>query len=224
MSSGISIEPSDLVDRIGEDGKDGKTFIVQLRKKSTGSCHDAEYTLKPRTKVAVKTFKPKKSTNMILKESKLQQSAFLVGVSPQVYGVDLEQKYICMQLLDSLPANTYRNNHLPESLQHMLCALMVRLDSIQVLHGDMNPLNVMLSKDGRPYLIDFGFAKKITAKVTREFGTHPNITVSLRGLSMGFSRHKVSVPIIDACVDSANAGNNLDHWIQEGERFLSEFN
>ena len=223
MSSGISIGSDELVHRIGEDGKDGKTFVVQLKKRESGNCLSAKYTLKARTKIAVKTFKQTKSINMITKESKFQQQAFLAGVSPQIYGVQLAEKYLCMQLLDSLPANTYKNNTLPDSLQYMICALMVRLDNIEVLHGDMNPLNVMLSKNGRPYLIDFGFAKSITRKITRDFGAHPNITVSLRGLSMGFSRHKVSVPIIDDCVQAAGNQLSLDDWIQKGERFLSQF-
>lgn len=224
MSCGLSIDPSLLVERIGEDGKDGKTFVVALPNKSEGKLADVVYKLKRGTKVAVKKFKTKKSIKMIQKEADFQQKAFLVSTSPQVYGIDLVQKCIYMKLLQTLPANTHQNESLPESLQYMICALMNRLDSILVLHGDMNALNVMLDAEGRPYLIDFGFAKRISAKVTREFGIHPNITVSLRGLSMGFSRHKVSVPIIDACVKAANANEELSFWFQEGERCLARFN
>ena len=71
-----------------------------------------------------------------------------------------------MHCLDTLWP-TYKDNEMPEPLQYMLCALMGRLDEAKVMQGDMNALNVMLDERERPYIIDYGFAKKITKAVKK---------------------------------------------------------
>ena len=63
-----------------------------------------------------------KSPNKIQKEAALQQKCALAGVSPLVYDVDTEHKQIVMQMMASLPAETYKNSPLPEVLQYQLCA------------------------------------------------------------------------------------------------------
>ena len=61
--------------------------------------------------------------------------------SPNILGVHLKEKYIVMQALHSLPAETYRNQDMPETLQYMVCALMARTDKAGIMHGDMNALS-----------------------------------------------------------------------------------
>ena len=72
------------------------------------------------------------------------------------------------------------------------------------------------------YMIDFGFAKKITKTVVKKHGEHPNFTVSLWGLANGFKRHKVSVPILNECVAAAKNNEDLSEWIARGEELMTE--
>jgi len=145
-------------EQLGEDGKDGKTYLVTLKKAHSGE----KYNLKKNTNIAIKTFKPKKSIAKIKKEIEFQNKAAQAGVSIPVYDANMIEKYIAMPVLHSLPAKVY--HQLPEEIEYQLCALMVRLDDINILHGDMNALNVMTDTNERVYMIDFGFAKSITKK------------------------------------------------------------
>ena len=63
-----------------------------------------------------------------MKEAQHQQACALTGASPPVLGVSLDEKYIVMHQLVSLPVDTYREAVLPDDLQYMICALMVRMD------------------------------------------------------------------------------------------------
>ena len=221
MSSGlISLVTSEISngDQLGDDGKDGKTYLVKLKTAVKGNYGSQPFSLRKNTEIAVKTFKPKKSTNKIQKEASYQAEAAAAGISPIIYGVNLEERYIAMQKLTSLPAKDYQGQELPEQLQYQLCALMVRLDSIGILHGDMNALNVMLDAKGRPYMIDFGFAKKITPSVTRKHGKHPNIVVSLWGLIRGFQRYKITSSIMNDCVEACKNGEDISHWTPEATK------
>lgn len=225
MSSGLShLNLADLVqnEQLGEDGKDGKTYLVNIGPKYSGQYAGHPINLRARTKVAVKTFKTKKSVAKILKEAEYQTICSEAGISPEIYGVSVEDKYIVMRKLESLPAKDYHQDVMPDDLQYMICALMSRLDDVSILHGDMNALNVMLDSNGRPYMIDFGFAKKITKTVVKKHGEHPNFTVSLWGLANGFKRHKVSVPILNECVAAAKNNEDLSEWIARGEELMTE--
>jgi predicted Ser/Thr protein kinase len=223
MSSGLSyLRRSDLLqnEQLGEDGKDGKTYLINIGPKYSGEYAGNKITLRAQTKVAVKTFKPKKSVAKILKEAEYQTICSKADISPEIYGISVEEKYIVMRKLESLPAKDYHQDRLPDDVQYMMCALMARLDDVSILHGDMNALNVMLDSNGRPYMIDFGFAKKISKTVVKKHGEHPNFTVSLWGLANGFKRHKVSVPILNECVTTAKNGGDLSPWIAQGEELL----
>ena len=203
-------------EQLGEDGKDGKTYLVTLKKAYSGE----KYKLKRNTRIAIKTFKPKKSIAKIKKEIEFQNKAAKAGVSIPVYDANMTEKYIAMPVLHSLPAKVYHK--LPEEIEYQLCALMVRLDNINVLHGDMNALNVMTDTNGRVYMIDFGFAKSITKTIRSKHGQQPNIAVSLWGLSRGFQRHKVQCPIINACLNAYKKGEDISTYIEHGESYLNQ--
>lgn len=200
--------------QLGLDGKEGKTYQAKTSKRFKGDMLGLDVSVRKGSTVAVKTFKPKKSTAKIMREAVFQQACAQTGASPQVLGVNLEEKYIVMRKLDSLPVDTYRDKALPDELQYKLCALMGRLDTAGVLHSDMNPRNVMLDKKGRPWIIDFGFGKKIDNKVRKKHGDSPNIAVTLWGLVRGFERSKVGCQIMRDCVD-----NPLE-YIEHGEQLL----
>jgi len=223
MSDGLlNFVSADLAannDQLGQDGKDGKTYLVTLSKAYSGNYSGMPVRLKKGHRIAVKTFKPQKSVNKIRKEAEYQH--ICVGISPAIYGVHYEEKYIAMAALDSLPAKEYKNKQLPDDLQYMMCALMGRLDDVNVLHGDMNALNVMVS-DGRPYMIDFGFAKKITGAVVKKHGAHPNFTVSLWGLVRSFSRYKVGCAIMEACMETNKVGGDISNFVSIGEKCLTQ--
>tara|TARA_B110000879_G_scaffold204430_1_gene283361 strand:+ start:1129 stop:1791 length:663 start_codon:yes stop_codon:yes gene_type:complete len=200
--------------QLGLDGKEGKTYQATTSKRFKGEVFGLSTSIRKGTQVAVKTFKIKKSTARILKEAQHQQACALTGASPPVLGVSLDEKYIVMHQLVSLPVDTYREAVLPDDLQYMICALMVRMDNAGVLHSDMNPRNVMLDAKNRPWMIDFGFAKKIDAKVCKKHGNQPNITVTLWGLVRGFERNRVQCPLMRKCVD------NPEEYVQRGEELL----
>ena len=198
----VRTELRDNADQLGQDGKEGQTFLAETTSAYQGPVLNLDVDVPASALVAVKTFKTTKSSNKIKKEAELQQLAAAHGVAPPVYGVNTDQKYIVMHCLDTLVANEYKDKEMPESLQYMLCALMGRLDEAKVMQGDMNALNVMLDERRRPYIIDYGFAKKITKAVEKKRGGHPNICITLWGLVRGFRHYKIGVDILDACVKS----------------------
>jgi tRNA A-37 threonylcarbamoyl transferase component Bud32 len=201
--------------QLGKDGKDGKTYLVKLSKSFS------KHSLKKNSEIAVKTFKPKKSTAKIQKEAQYQTLAAEEGISPQIYSVNLDERFIAMDKLPNLVVEEYRGKELPERLQYQICALMARLDSIKVLHNDSNALNVMTDKDGRPYMIDYGFAKKITPKILKKHGEHPNVAVTLWGLTKGFRAYKIGTGIMKECYDTYYAGEDISNWINVGEQELA---
>lgn len=204
-----------LSEQLGQDGKEGITLLGTVTKRFSGECYDIPVCLSKGQQVAVKTFKQTKSIARIQKEASLQQLCAAAEVSPVVYGVDTENKHIIMEKMASLPVEMY--SKLPDSLQYQICALMHRMDTAKVMHADMNARNVMLNEAGRPYMIDFGFAKKIDTKITRKFGDHPNVKVTLWGLVRGFTRSKVECDILDACVKAKEKST----YFEKGEELLA---
>jgi len=206
-------------DQLGRDGKEGKTYLAKVTATYNGRVCGKNVNAKRKTYVAVKTFKSTKSKNKILSEATMQQKCAVLDASPNVLGVNLEEKYIVMEAMDSLPVETFKDGDMPDDLQYMMCALMARMDEVGIMHGDMNALNVMLNKEGRPYMIDFGFAKKIDKKCLKKRGPHPNISVTLWGLVRGFRRRHVGVDIMNACVKAKDPTS----FIKRGESYLSKF-
>jgi RIO-like serine/threonine protein kinase len=189
--------------QLGDDGKEGRTYQAVLGGQS----------------VAVKTFKSTKSTTKIEREAHFQQLCAHAGVAPVVHTVNTDEKFIVMCKLHSLPAVMYKKSSMPDDLQYMICALMGRMDKVGVLHGDMNALNVMCDKHDRPYMIDFGFAKKISSKMSKKYKGHPNVKVSLWGLIRGFKRYKVGVNLLADCVAAEDPGE----YFERGEELLKKF-
>lgn len=205
----------ELTEQLGKDGKEGITLLGTITQRYSGQCFNVPVRLRKGQRVAVKTFKKTKSIARIQKEAALQQLCAEAEVSPIVYGVDTTNKHIIMEKMASLPVETY--SELPDELQYQICALMHRMDNANVMHADMNARNVMLNEAGRPYMIDFGFAKKIDAKITRKFGEHPNVKVTLWGLVRGFTRNQVKCDIMDACVKA----KDKTAYFEKGEELLA---
>tara|TARA_B110000003_G_C16473793_1_gene466751 strand:+ start:169 stop:840 length:672 start_codon:yes stop_codon:yes gene_type:complete len=190
----------DRQEQLGEDGKEGITYACKVKRQYKSECLGQSVHLKRGATVAVKTFRKTKSSAKMSKEASFQQKCAAVGVSPPVYAIDTGEKQIVMQMMASLPAEKYRNNPLPDNLQYQICALMDRMDQAGVLHNDGLARNVMQDESGRVYMIDFGFAKTIGAKVKKKFGNHPNVAVTLWALVRGFKRFGIKCSIMDNCV------------------------
>ena len=72
----------------------------------------------------------------------------------------------------------YKNKTLIPSQVNRLIHLYTTLSNLKILHNDTNVLrNVIEDENGVLYLIDFGFAKKITSKTIKEKGPNPNLSL-----------------------------------------------
>ena len=205
--------------QLGEDGKEGQTFLAITPTKFRGEVLGITVQVPKKTRVAVKTFKKTKSVNKLYKEALHQQIAASTGAAPPIYGLHPQEKYIVMKCMHTLVVTEYKEQNMPESLQYMICALMHRLDTAKILQNDSNALNVMLDERGRPYMIDYGMAKKITPAIEKKRKGHPNISVTLWGLVRGFKRYKIGVDIMNECVNSEDPMP----FIERGEEELQAF-
>jgi serine/threonine protein kinase len=156
--------------QLGREGKDGRTFLAidsQSRE------------------IAIKIFRKNKSTKSIEREASLQIIASEYGISPIVYDYSGKGKYIAMEKLDKNLYDCFceQNGQLTIKQQKSLISLFKKLDECGVFHLDPNPLNFM-KKDGKWYVIDFGFSKPINAKNQARYGKNPNIKYMPLGLKL----------------------------------------
>ena len=205
--------------QLGEDGKEGQTFLAFTPSAFKGEVLNFELNLPKKSRVAVKTFKKTKSIKKIRKEAQYQQTAASLGAAPPIFGIHTQEKYIVMKCMDTLVAKEFKGQSMPGPLQYMICALMNRLDEAKVMQNDSNALNVMLDERGRPYMIDFGMAKQIPPAIVKKRKGHPNINITLWGLVRGFRHYKIDVDIMDACVKADDPAS----FIERGELELKTF-
>jgi predicted Ser/Thr protein kinase len=131
---------------LGHPGKEGITYLVVNDKGQP---------------YAMKTFKESKSAKRIMEEKDLQVFAAKYDISPKVIEYDIDHKYIVMEMMDKtlLQLITEKGGRLTRTLERELYELFVRLDNCGIYHNDANPLNVMIGKDKKLYMIDYGFGK-----------------------------------------------------------------
>lgn len=162
------------IHQLGREGKDGRTFLAV---DDNGN------------EVAIKIFSKKKSSASIIKEAKLQMIAAQHGIAPQVIDYDGDGKYIIMEKMDINLFDCFRqqNGQLTKEQQKALIHLFKKLDECKVFHGDPNPLNFM-QKNGRWYVIDFGFSKPINSKTIPKYGETPNMTYMPLGFKLKITK------------------------------------
>jgi predicted Ser/Thr protein kinase len=155
--------------QLGNKGKEGVTYLVTNRKGK---------------EFAMKTFRKTKSSNTLKIEYNLQKKAAAVNISPRVVEYDSVSKYIVMERMDCHLSDIMKKQKgcIIRSQQVQLIEIFKKLDSVGVFHADSNILNYMI-KDGKIYIIDFGFAKEINSRLIKKLGTkHPNLRIMTLGL------------------------------------------
>lgn len=156
--------------QLGHEGKDGRTFLALD---------------KSNKEVAIKIFKPNKSTRQIEQEASFQSHASTFNITPKVIEYNGRGKYIVMEKLDTTLYSLFRkqDGQLTLKQQQQLISLFKVLDKTGIFHADPNPLNFMYKRN-KLYIIDFGFAKSITTRVKQSYGENPNLKYLTRGLCL----------------------------------------
>lgn len=141
------------------DQIDGKNSICYNVKKKYG-----------RTIYVKKTFKKNKSVKKIIKEAKIQDIAFKLGVAPKIIEYDIIDNYIIMDKLDKhlISINILNKNlKLTKQQQHRIVDIFKLLSTEKIIHGDTHVFNFML-KNNQIYLIDYGKSSIANKKSEKE--------------------------------------------------------
>ena len=158
-----------VISQLGESGKEGTTNLVASKK-----LQDRE--------LAMKKFKKTKSIDCIHREADFQKRASKHGITPVIHEVDEFGRSIVMDKLDeNLPDHIRKAGSLSPDLQKQIINIIKKLDDIGIFHADPNPFNFMI-KNGKVFIIDFGFAKDIDDQLIKQHGTTPNKSFMILGL------------------------------------------
>ena len=85
------------------------------------------------------------------------------------FGVAGEQAYLVMEYLDGLPLNEVPEEDVWPAILQVADALEV-LHAREVVHRDLKPQNILVTRDGRAVLLDFGLVKSAEATVMTATG------------------------------------------------------
>lgn len=158
----------DLIKQLGSEGKEGKTYLVNH--KHFGNC-------------ALKKFRNNIHSNSIHQEAYFLQEASKQHISPKILDLNLEKKYIVMEIMDELLYDRLCKTEgiFTNKDQERLIDIYTNLDKVGIFHADSNILNYMY-KDDTLYIIDFGMSKKIDKDLIKELNTtKPNMELMLLG-------------------------------------------
>lgn len=165
------------ISQLGDPGKEGTTFLV--------THGNVEY--------AMKCFRKTKSSKTLKKEFTFLKQAGKLNISPKAIDYDTVSKYIVMEKMDShLYSEIQKKGKLKKAHQLRILEIFSALDKLKIFHNDANLMNYML-KDGVVYMIDFGFAKEVTPKLTKKLGTdQPNSHLMTVGLIKKLQELKIT--------------------------------
>ena len=169
----------------GKKGKEGTTFVA------TGKS-GKEY--------AIKLFKATKSSNKLRDEAKYQMLAAEYGISPRVFAVNTETKYIVMEKMEETIVDYMKRKSPEENLspkeQERIIEICEKLDCAKVVQNDGNALNLMVDKKGTIMVIDFGMAVAIDKKMLEKRGPEPNINLTLWHMQRSLKFYKIEAPLL----------------------------
>lgn len=117
-------------------------------------------------RVAIKRLKPELATNVACRAQFSAEARLLAGISHphivQVYDFDPDAKrpYIVMELIDGQTLAGMLPLPIPQTLDYMLqvAGALAFCHNQGVLHCDVKPENIMVDRDGRVKLLDFGIS------------------------------------------------------------------
>lgn len=156
-------------------GKEGQTYLVTKKGR----------------RYAMKRFKKQKSIAKIQKEFDFQKKACKYKICPKLYDINLIDKYIVMERMDShfMDEAKKKNFVITKQQQNRFIEIYKILDKCKIFHNDSNTANYMIKND-QIYIIDFGLAKPITAKLEKKLGSTPNYTLMTIGLVLKLKHFK----------------------------------
>jgi serine/threonine protein kinase len=142
----------EIIKQLGSAGADGVAFL-------------AAYVPNRGKLVVLKTFKDKKSAKSIQIEADFQSKAAKHNLAPEIYEVNIKDKYIAMGVMDGTFKQYIIENggKVPLEDQKKILKLFQGLDDSKIHHFDSNPLNLMYKGSGKNRVwkvIDFGISKK----------------------------------------------------------------
>ncbi len=143
----------------------------------------------PGTEVALKVIlasltEDEETLKRFQREAKLLESLRHANiVSLLDVGVDRNQRYFAMELLEGVPLSAYKARPFPETIPLFIqvCKGMQYLAERSIVHRDLSPSNVLVSKgpDGSPLVkvLDFGIAKNVEAHGTLDSFTKTGLVM-----------------------------------------------
>ena len=177
---------------------DGKVEAKILGKKGKEGIAKVVWDQRDKVHRVKKQFRKAKSANTLTREGQLQTLASSHGISPKVYEINVDDKYIVMEmmekktLIDIILKNKEAGRQLLSNKEQMeLIDLFKRLDSIGLFHGDPNPYNFLKFPNdyhdkkvaGKFGIIDYGFGKMSeNARELKLYNGKPNESLMLVGL------------------------------------------
>lgn len=177
----------DYIKQLGQ-GKEGEVWVV---KADDRNC-------------VMKQFKKTKSVNKLKREAEFQAQAAAAGITPAVLYVDEREKRIFMdgiehRLIDYV--KQHQNGILSEEQHHQILNIMNTLDNLKILHNDGNCRNLMINNDGKIYIIDYGFSRKIDAATTRKtYPNGPNVKYTMGMLARSLRHNKITHQLNNAII------------------------
>lgn len=136
---------------------------------------DGEFT----QRVAIKLIRAGVSSDAVLRrflnERQILASLEHPNIARLIDGgsTDDSSPYLVMEYVEGTPINEYvdeRKLGLEERLDlfRMVCAAVAFAHRNLVIHRDLKPSNILVTKDGKPKLLDFGIAKLVSSDISGE--------------------------------------------------------
>jgi tRNA A-37 threonylcarbamoyl transferase component Bud32 len=158
------IDNMKILGKLGSRGKDAQVYEVKHKNKS----------------IALKAFRKNKNINGIKNEYEFLKKTYKLGISPKVYSINTEKKYITMEKMEeTLFSHIKKTGKMTNKEQNDMIEILEILDVNDIFHGDISPSNFIFDKDHRLYIIDYGMTKEITPQFIKKNGEDSNTKLGI---------------------------------------------